>query len=101
MNLKSNIQQQYLSPNLSIDNFASVEYDPDYKTRNGQLSTWLRLLYVDDTLIEMEFFAIADNKSDEKATKYFMERAIFGNGEKIYPLQLNAVTVPRLWAAKK
>lgn len=101
MNFESSKIIQYTSPNLSVDDFESINYHPAYKTRNGKVSTWLRIRYADSTFFEMEYYAISDYQSDAITTKRYIKQSFFGPGGRIYPGQMNAATTPRLAAAKK
>jgi hypothetical protein len=84
-----------------VDNFKEVIYDPDYRVEEERYSptNWLRIVYDDATEIDIHFSKILDKP--RMNTRDALAQAKPGDGERVFPAELNPQTTPRLWAAKQ
>lgn len=79
-----------------VDDFQDFAYDPDYNAEGGNRSTTMAIRYHDDVVIPINYLAISDGllmPSNQKRS--------IGPGGRLYPTVLNAVTTPKLYAAKR
>ncbi len=84
----------------SVDNFKTATYDLSYKpSKQGQLSTTLRLSYEDGTTIDVSLWDISDNIDFAWANA--IGQGYVGPGGRVFPSRLSRNTTPRLWAEKQ
>jgi hypothetical protein len=90
-----------VSGNKYVDIFTSVHYSLDYRAEGGNLSTWLQVFYPDGTVIDISTYDIKDTTVSAQRGVEMMGQGHIGEGGRIFPLEMNKQTTPRLYAAKK
>jgi hypothetical protein len=89
-----------LPANLYVDTFVEVHYDLSYRSVEGNLSTWLQVMYQDGTFIDISIYDIDDTRVNPHDALQMMANGRLGLGGRIFPQHLNSSTTPRLAAAK-
>jgi hypothetical protein len=84
-----------------VDAFAEVYYDLDYRSENGNLSTWLTVEYHDGTIIDINIYEFIEQSMDPLEVSNAMRKGYVGIGNRIFPRALTPQTAPRLWAARQ
>ena len=83
-----------------VDTFALAQYDISYRPdKRGQLSRLLQITYRDGTRLDIDIRLISDNV--DPAQNQSLGRMYLGPGKRLYPLRMDRLSTPNLWAAKR
>ena len=83
-----------------VDAFAAVKYDMSYRPhQKGRLSRLLQITYHDGTRLDIDMRLISDNS--EPASSPSVGRMYLGPAKRLYPLRMDWMSTPNLWAAKR
>jgi len=86
---------------IYVDDFVNSYYDIDYRAEGGNCSKWLILEYRDSVAIEINLDQIVDVPSNTTPETFQSSPRIVGQGGRLFPMQLNRATAPRLCIAKR
>lgn len=84
-----------------VDIFDKVVYDLDYRHEGGSLSKWLKVYYLDGTIIDINIDDIVGQSMTSVEARNAMAQGHIGIGGRIFPQNMNSSTTPRLWKAKQ
>ena len=83
-----------------VDAFAAVTYDMSYRPhQKGRLSRFLQITYHDGTRLDIDMRLISDNS--DPASSQSVGRMYLGPAKRLYPLRMDWMSTPNLWAAKR
>lgn len=99
--MKVKVNAQGARQLVYVDSFTQGFYDPDYRSSGGNWSKYIIVRYLDDVVISLNIDEISSETLDLDAKATYVKQGSVGNKGRLFPMKMNASTVPNLFALKK